>query len=60
MNNSVAAPEAGTPAEASPAHTSQAGPSAPGVRPTARRRQLTILAAVVILCGVGYGTYWLL
>jgi membrane fusion protein, multidrug efflux system len=52
-------------ASASGAHTSERAPTASGApaAPPAkgsRRLRLTILALVVILCGVAYGTYWLL
>jgi membrane fusion protein, multidrug efflux system len=68
MNESVTAPEAHSPAEAgaaSAAQTSQMAPNASGAHSTSpangsRWRRLTILGMVVILCGVGYGAYWLL
>jgi membrane fusion protein (multidrug efflux system) len=68
MNDSAPAPDAyahDEAASASGAHTSEAAPRAPGAQSASpakgsRRLRLTILALVVILCGVAYGTYWLL
>jgi membrane fusion protein, multidrug efflux system len=68
MNESVTAPEAHTTPEApvaSPAGASHPAPTTPDApskssHNRSRRRGLTILALVVILCGVGYGAYWFL
>jgi len=63
MNDTVTAPEARTTHEASPPpdSTAEPKPSSPGgsAKPS-RRRGLSILALVVALCAVAYGTYWFL
>jgi membrane fusion protein, multidrug efflux system len=64
MNELVSLPETRTSHEAPPVSPSpQSGASAPGAGVAApvsssRGRRLTILALVVIICGVGYGAYW--
>ena len=52
MNDSVTHPETPTSREA-PAASPASSPAG-----GSRRRRLMILALVVIVCGVGYGTYW--
>jgi membrane fusion protein, multidrug efflux system len=68
MNDSGKAPETQDPA-AGPsgpaAHASDTAPTVSGARPAppakgSRRLRMTVLALAVILCGVAYGTYWLL
>ena len=69
MNDSVTTPEARTAPEAGSAPEAP-GPGAPAPRAAeapparpasaARRRGFTILALVVALCAVGYGSYWFL
>ena len=64
MNDSVTTPEARTasetPAAAAPAKRAGEAPPAPPAKAARRRRGLTILAFVVALCAVAYGSYWFL
>ena len=63
MNDSVTTPDARTapeaPTAAAPAKRTGEAPPAPPAN-AARRRGFTILAVVVVLCGVAYGSYWFL
>ncbi|HUN75433.1 MAG TPA: HlyD family efflux transporter periplasmic adaptor subunit [Steroidobacteraceae bacterium] len=64
MNDTVAAPGSRAPHDAPaapPAPAAHAPPPAASAPPNAsRRRGLTVLALVVLLCGVAYGSYWFL
>jgi len=65
MNDTVAAPgtrhDAPAAPPAPPAPAAHAPPPAASAPPSAsRRRGLTVLALVVLLCGVAYGSYWFL
>ncbi len=59
MTDSGKAPETQAPAAGSSAPAASGAPSASPAKGS-RRLRMTVLALVVILCGVAYGTYWLL
>jgi len=66
MNDSATTPESRVASEGhvdptaqtSPTSADIPGPHAMAAQRGSRRRRLTLLAVIVVLCGVGYGIYW--